>query len=162
MLPVSTGSAIAVAFLSHTAIILKTSGAGGEGSCCAPAIPCESTTAFQLPKLAPSPATAILSDNQALVQQRGHQGTAMAELVTHTRHRVPGLGSRQTVRWPRAPQPITPCRLHRERLLSCRAASTSNSSGNQSKEAGSTAEAFSKAAGRRYALLAPDLPELQY
>ncbi len=85
----------------------------------------------------------------------------MAELVTHTRHTVPGLGSKQTVRWPKAPQPITHRRLHRERLLSCRAASTSNSSGNQSKEAGSTAEAFSKAAGRRYALLGPDFLELK-
>ncbi|CAL5220568.1 g2606 [Coccomyxa viridis] len=73
----------------------------------------------------------------------------MAELMTHTRHAVPGLCSKQTVGWPRAPQPITARRLHRERLLSCRAASTSNSSGNQSKEAGSSAEAFSKAAGRR-------------
>ena len=70
------------------------------------------------------------------------------------RHTVPGLGSKQAVRWPRAPQPIAPCRLHRERLLSCRSASTSNSSGTQGKDAGSTAQAFSKAAGRRYAATA--------
>lgn len=87
----------------------------------------------------------------------------MAQLtLPHTRHSVPGLGSKQTVRWPRAPQPITPYRLHRERVLSCRSASTSNSSGNQSKEAGSSAEAFSKAAGQRYEMIARAILQLTH
>jgi hypothetical protein len=68
------------------------------------------------------------------------------------KHTAPRLSSTHTVRWPAPPAPSKPCTLHRERILSCRAASTSNTSSSQSKDGGDKAEAFSRAAGRRYRL----------
>ncbi|CAK0783521.1 hypothetical protein CVIRNUC_006720 [Coccomyxa viridis] len=60
------------------------------------------------------------------------------------------LSSKQSFWWPPLLSPQKPCRVHRERILSCRSASTSNSSGGQRKDGVSTAEAFTKAAGRGF------------